>query len=435
MVAAGAPGDPGAPGASIVWLGAFDYAFDANPEFAGYTPQPLWAYHNRSTGNSYIFSGAEWNILGAGGALGPAGPQGDPGQNAQVVYVTGIGVNINSIALPVGDRVVLTATLTPSNATVQTVLWESNDPNVRVVRLVPAASSRFSMATGVSVEIMALGVTNGSATITATAFGSGATAVTANVAVDIVPVTAVPGTFVYVEGGTFPMGRCPRTGNDLVTPVRNVTVNGFYMSRFQLTQGEWYDVMGVNPGNFTLAGEAWRNLPVENVSWFDAVEFANELSRRAGHTPAYTITGDTVTWNRGANGYRLPTEAEWEFAARGGTLSQGFEFAGGNDEREVGWLWANSRNRTHPVGMRQPNELGLYDMSGNVWEWVWDRDGAYPAVDETDPAGPESPAGRGINRVVRGGCFTAFWSILRPVTRSNRFPSIRDNNVGFRLVR
>jgi len=259
---------------------------------------------------------------------------------------------------------------------------------------------------------------------------------------------AVPGGMARVEGGTFLMGYCP--GGRSVTPMREVTVSGFYMGRFPVTQGEWYDVMGSNPSHFqgdmVPADANWRNLPVESVSWLDAVEFANARSLRAGLTPAYAINGTgasrDVTWNRAANGYRLPTEAEWEFAARGGIVCQGnFVFSGSNTAGEVAWYWGNSGGRTREVGTLRPNALGLYDMSGNVWEWVWDWHGPYPSVAQTDPAGASS----GSDRMIRGGCWSSSAFLARsaqrnsvrvaPSARSLFVPSIWSRAIGFRLVR
>jgi len=255
---------------------------------------------------------------------------------------------------------------------------------------------------------------------------------------------------VRVEGGTFQMGSCPSgLGSGLGDPVRSVTVSVFYIGRFPVTQGQWFDVMGTQPSYFTgnnswgiASGVTpefnWRDLPVEQVSWFDAVEFANELSRRAGRTPAYTITGTgnnrTVTWNRGANGYRLPTEAEWEFATRGGNQSQDFQFSGGNVAGNVAWTWENSGERTHPVGTRTANELGLHDMSGNVWEWVYDWHGPYPSTAQTNPAGAPS----GSFRVLRGGSWSGSAGDARSADRSFDFfgtPGDWWNFLGFRLVR
>ena len=186
------------------------------------------------------------------------------------------------------------------------------------------------------------------------------------------------------------------------------------------------------------ANPAWEmrgegdNHPMYYVSWFEAVEFANAKSRRAGLTPSYTISGNTVTWNRAANGYRLPTEAEWEFAARGGIVCRDdFTYSGSNAAGEVAWYFGNSRRRPQDVGTRQPNALGLYDMSGNVWEWVWDWYGAYPDGAQTDPEGAQT----GFNRVARGGSWESSASNARSVNRLNVNPTVRTFIIGFRLVR
>ena len=252
------------------------------------------------------------------------------------------------------------------------------------------------------------------------------------------------GNFVRVRGGSFQMGYCP--SGQSVTPIRTVTVSGFYMGVFPVTQGEWYDVMmGERPSWFTgeldwnngpVTGVDWRNLPVERVSWFDAVKFANALSAQAGLDPAYTINGTTVTWNRYANGYRLPTEAEWEFAARGGIVCQeNFVFSGSDTAAEVAWYWGNGAPRTHEVGSLMPNALGLYDMSGNVWEWVWDLWGTYPDEDETNPTGPEPGAVSGGLRVFRGGHWNAPSENARSAIRSGLHPDGRYFHHGFRVVR
>ena len=249
-------------------------------------------------------------------------------------------------------------------------------------------------------------------------------------------------TFVRIEGGTFRMGSPAGTpdswGNE--RPVRSVTVSTFHMSRHLVTQGEWHDIMRSNPSHFqrarVAAGANWRNLPVEMVSWFDALEFANRKSQRAGLTPAYSITGTganrVATWNRNANGYRLPTEAEWEFAARGGHGSPGnFMFSGSNTISDVAWYGGNSGGGTRAVGTRQPNGLGLYDMTGNVWEWVYDWWGAYPNMAQTNPAGPAA----GDYRVKRGGCWYFAPEYARSAIRGLGIPDVRGRHLGFRVVR
>ena len=251
-----------------------------------------------------------------------------------------------------------------------------------------------------------------------------------------VPVNYDPGSnpdnvFVRVGAGTFTMGSPVDIGSTNERPTRNVTVSGFYMSRFPISQGEWYDVMGTNPSTFT--GDNWRSLPVEGMAWIQVIEFANEMSRRANRTPAYTISGSNATWNSAANGYRLPTEAEWEFAARGGIVCDGnYTYSGGNVRSEVAW-YSGHRERpgTHHVGRLAPNALGLYDMSGNVWEWVWDWYAPYPSADQTNPTGPAA----GRSKVLRGGSWASTAGNLRLVVRDNIYPAFLGGTMGFRLVR
>jgi len=254
--------------------------------------------------------------------------------------------------------------------------------------------------------------------------------------------------FVFVEGGTFQMGSPDGApySRDHERPVRSVTVSSFWMSMHPVTQGEWYDLIGLNPslfqGDRVPEGVNWRNLPVEQVSnWYLAVEFANRKSARAGLAPAYTIGGggEAVVWNHGANGYRLPTEAEWEFAARGGIVCQeNFIFSGSDIANEVAWFSGNSGWRTHEVGSLRPNALGLYDMSGNVQEWVWDWYGPYPDAPQTNP---EGIAGPGFSRVLRGGNYMSAINNIRSATRAlcetreRAYPECRFGPVGFRLVR
>jgi len=252
----------------------------------------------------------------------------------------------------------------------------------------------------------------------------------------------VLGGLVYVESGTFQMGST--TGNSDEKPVHSVTLSDFYIGKTEVTQAQWKAVMGNNPSDFK--GD---NLPVESVNWFDAVECCNKLSEMEGLEKCYTIDYDKmdpnnkdnygndnykflVSCNFNANGYRLPTEAEWEYAAKGGNKSRGYTYSGSNTIDDIAWYDGNSGRKTHSVATKQPNELGIYDMSGNVWEWCWDCHGVYPSSSQTDPKGPSS----GTYRVLRGGCFYNFYAEDCQV--ANRAYSKQDcsgNGDGFRVVR
>jgi formylglycine-generating enzyme required for sulfatase activity len=230
--------------------------------------------------------------------------------------------------------------------------------------------------------------------------------------------------FVRINGGTFtmgsPVGEAGRFNNEIQ---HNVTVSSFYMGKYEVTQRDWRDVMGHNPNYFT-----GNDLPVENISWYDAVEYCNKRSEQEGLTPAYTGNGDGITWNRSANGYRLPTEAEWEYACRAGTATPYYT---GDSVNSAGWYVSNSGYKTHPVGQKQPNAWDLYDMHGNVGEWCWDWYGEYPSGAQTDPSGAES----GTFRVIRGGSWNAYAQSLRSADRNGDTPVLRNNGVGFRLAR
>ena len=204
-----------------------------------------------------------------------------------------------------------------------------------------------------------------------------------------------------------------------------VTISTFEMSKTLITQDEYQKVMDNNPSHFT-----GKDLPVDSVDWYAAVEFCNRLSQTQGLTPAYTIDGRTVSWNRFANGYRLPTEAEYEYAARGGNKPDKTIFAGSNTAADVAWYADNSSQTTHPVAQKKPNSLGLYDLSGNLYEWCWDW------YDETlaggrDPSGPA----QGSLKVLRGGCWKSPAYMVGVSQRSNSFPYDNDPVLGFRVVR
>jgi formylglycine-generating enzyme required for sulfatase activity len=240
------------------------------------------------------------------------------------------------------------------------------------------------------------------------------------------PTTPAPANMVLVEGGSFMMGSTGGESNE--RPVHQVTVKSFYLAKYEVTQKEWVAIMGSNPSN-------WKGdkLPVENVSWHEVVEYCNKLSLKEGLTPAYRGSGNDITCNMSANGYRLPTEAEWEYAARGGkmwdVLAQ--EYAEGNNVDATAWYNGNSGGKTHEVGTKAANYLGLFDMGGNVWEWCWDRYGAYESDAQTAPLGASS----GSNRVDRGGSWHGNSQSLRSAFRLSYSPSFRDFNLGFRLLR
>ncbi|GHU49969.1 hypothetical protein FACS1894200_09180 [Spirochaetia bacterium] len=236
---------------------------------------------------------------------------------------------------------------------------------------------------------------------------------------------AVPANMVLVPAGTFQMGG---TMYDDEKPVHQVTISKpFYMGKYEVTQKEWVEVMGSNPSN-------WKgdNLPVEQVSWNDVIDYCNKRSVKEGLTPAYRNSGGTITCDWNANGYRLPTEAEWEWAAKGGGKDGlVYEYAGSNNAGTVAWYEGNSGGRTHDVGTKAPNSLGLYDMSGNVGEWCWDWYGGYSSANQTDPRGAAS----GSYRVLRGGSWGNLAQNLRSAIRGYYTPAGSFSSDGFRLAR
>ena len=232
---------------------------------------------------------------------------------------------------------------------------------------------------------------------------------------------------VRVPEGDFQMGTATG-GNSDERPVHTVTLTGFYMGKYEVTQAQYQAVMESNQAMSSGVGD---NYPVYNVTWYDAVEFCNALSENVGLQAVYMISGMTVTANWSAGGYRLPTEAQWEYAAKGGDGSPGnYLYAGSNDPDEVAWYSGNSNSRTHEVGTKAPNGLGLYDMSGNVYEWCWDWYGSYPSTAQSDPQGASS----GSNRVLRGGRWAFNAEYVRSTYRDQYYPSY-GTSIGFRVVR
>ncbi|MDR2553496.1 MAG: SUMF1/EgtB/PvdO family nonheme iron enzyme [Treponema sp.] len=233
-----------------------------------------------------------------------------------------------------------------------------------------------------------------------------------------------PKGFVLVEGGTFTMGspsKEPDRDSD-EGPRHQVTVKSFYMGKREVTQREWQELMGNNPSKFR--GDT---LPVEQVSWYEVIEYCNRRSVKEGLTPAYRGSRNSITCDWNASGYRLPTEAEWEYAAKGGNKNYlTYLYAGSNSAGAAGWYDGNSGGTTHPVGTKAANDLRIYDLSGNVWEWCWDWYGGYSSGAQTDPAGPVS----GSVRVIRGGSgpgfpLQSFLRLLRSAKKDFRFNPLR----------
>ncbi|MCK6502245.1 formylglycine-generating enzyme family protein [Myxococcota bacterium] len=211
-------------------------------------------------------------------------------------------------------------------------------------------------------------------------------------------------------------------------PAHEVTLTRSYLlAETEVTQGQWSAVMGSNPSKFSSCGS---DCPVERVSWLDAVAFANALSTKEGLDACYVISGETVGWPKGAacTGYRLPTEAEWEYAARAGEASS---HADGAEMGSARWMADYAGGKTHRVGQEQANPWGLADMTGNVWEWTWDWFGPYGAGATTDPLG----ATTGLNRVRRGGGWTLTVDGARFAARARSDPGSKVNDIGLRLAR
>jgi formylglycine-generating enzyme required for sulfatase activity len=240
---------------------------------------------------------------------------------------------------------------------------------------------------------------------------------------------------VLVESGSFQMGSSD--GRSSEQPVHTVNITKpFYIARYAVTIDQ-YDEFCEDTGTVNT-DEGLADQPV-GIIWYEVTAYCNWLSEQAGLDPCYEIKGVATRCDFAANGYRLPTEAEWEYAARGGPKSQGYTYAGSDDPDKVAWYEENSGGQVHPVGQKQPNELGLYDMSGNMPEWCWDwyvKD-YYATSPSSDPTGPDT-VGRGFMdrlKVCRGGSCLSTLFELRIAYRSYDGPDYRDGGSGIRLVR
>jgi len=346
---------------------------------------------------------------------------------------------------------------------------DGSDVEPDVYWATPAAHNTFANAIST-----AIGVRDNTASTQAQVNSAAATLrdATSAFALELMPGTLSPPPeiveMVRVGGGVFYLGREEGTaGLGDVTPISRVTMSGFYIGRFPVTQGQFYEVMGFNPSYFTAAqgrppaaGETDALRPVEQVNWYEAIVFSNRLSILRDLSPAYELpdqwpsptswSTDPDTWGAvpewddpllarwdavrivpGSTGYRLPTEAQWEFAAKGGTLGGAYTFSGSDDSNAVAWHWDNSGEQTREVGGLQANRLGIYDMSGNVFEWVWDWFGSYTAEEKEDPVGASS----GYYRVNRGGGWFDSAYVARSVYRNYTYPDIHSVNIGFRVAR
>jgi len=338
--------------------------------------------------------------------------------------VVSIRLNKNMLYLFEGKTETLTATYTNTDLKVA-VSWSSDNPDVASV---DKNGKLTAVAPGTTV--ITATTTDGEKTLTC--------AVMVAEEIKMVPISA----------GTFTMGQRNYQG---MTPVHSVRLSGFYMGKYEITQDQYQVVTGNTPSEFNSdpqEGEIQGRRPVENVSWFDAVEFCNKLSALEKLQSVYKISDRqppigypiilaTVTADFTKNGYRLPTEAEWEYACRAGTTT--LYNTGNTVSDNTGWYEDNSEGKTHEVGLKSPNAWGLYDMHGNVFEWCWDWYSEYSRNAQIDPIGPDKPLTDNpqfVSRMLRGGNWDFPADRMYSAGRGYTHPVYSwDGYVGFRIVR
>ena len=329
------------------------------------------------------------------------------------VKVTNITINPSGeVSVEVGKTTTLIATVTPENATNKDIIWSSLNENIATV------DAQTGVVTGVSA---------GTETIRATAANGSEVVADKSVTVTQYTPHAGESEMVFVQGGIFTMGCTSEQGSDCwnsETPTHQVTLSSYYIGKHQVTQVQWVAVMGSNPSY-------WKgdNLPVETVSWNDIVGTSGNSEVINGiryYENGFIYKLNALTGKK----YRLPTESEWEYAARGGNQSKGYKYSGSSNINDVAWYYSNSSSRTQNVGTKQANELGIHDMSGNVYEWCSDSYGSYTSTSKTNPTGPAT----GSYRVVRGGGWYDSAENVRVSGHSINASDGRSRIIGFRLA-